>query len=824
MTRSMTRCKFAAVLTELLLLVLPALPCAAQTIPVHCDIGYEGGNPTNRVVLTWEAIPTKLYNVMASTALVQQPWQTLNPSPLYASNNLVRYHDTNSLPVRFYKVVKLDTDPPEVWRYAPAASAVAVARQSSVKAYFRDETSVDPASIAFTIGTNPVVTLADARLAYINGVLTYTPGTNEFLGTNTQTVSARVTVSDTLGNRATNWWSFQLEQAPILADNAVLIGSSSGFAGKFTAASGLTLLSTNGDIFVFSYTGSSSGLSNGCVLVSTDTNFLYKRKVLSLTDDPVNHIVSLVTTPATLAECVRQGSIRLVGDFAALSSGLAKSEGRVPSRGLGATIPLDGTLIYDNGTIRVEVTDGQITFDPDFTVSGEFQNGRLVSFDSEVSGTVGLNMTLRGIFQATGDWDGSKTLGTPIRKFQVLGLIGFVPVWVEAVLEFDIGYEAHAESQGSVTCGFESSSTFTFGARLRNGQWSDYAQQNSGFIPYPPAWQINGAATMKGYVKPKLTVYLESLAGPSADLKPYLEVEGTTCVQPGQAGVDLSLYAGLSSQLAIEVRGWDAEWGNLPSWELFNLRGLIWHKNLATPIDRPPQTLDNMAWIPCGTFMMGSPDVMQRKVTLSQGFWMGRYEVTQGEYLSVMGSNPSWFIGIRSFWDPTRNSFYDVDYGTDLSRPVEQVTLNDAVAYCAALTTREWNVGRLPAGYVYRLPTQAEWEYACRAGTTTRYHYGDALRSGMANFSTWGEDNPPGVYLRRTTSVGSYSPNAWGLYDMHGNVWEWCQEFFPQVYMVRGGCLDSYAYDCGSAFSFYYDRDFRYWGCGFRVVLAPRQP
>ena len=122
----------------------------------------------------------------------------------------------------------------------------------------------------------------------------------------------------------------------------------------------------------------------------------------------------------------------------------------------------------------------------------------------------------------------------------------------------------------------------------------------------------------------------------------------------------------------------------------------------------------------------------------------------------------------------------------ELRHPVEQVTWFDATNYCALLTERERLAGRLPEGYVYRLPTEAEWEYACRAGTTSAFHYGPALRSGMANFRGRYEydslvgttENPAGIWLGRTTEVGSYAPNAWGLYDMHGNVWEWCQDWW----------------------------------------------
>jgi formylglycine-generating enzyme required for sulfatase activity len=258
----------------------------------------------------------------------------------------------------------------------------------------------------------------------------------------------------------------------------------------------------------------------------------------------------------------------------------------------------------------------------------------------------------------------------------------------------------------------------------------------------------------------------------------------------------------------------------------------------------------NMVFIPPGTFRMGSPtnevdrlpsEGPQTAVTISRGFWMGKYEVTQGEYLAVTGSNPSWFNG-----DRTANG--GTNYGTDLSRPVEQVSWLEATYYCSELTQRERAAGRIPTNCVYRLPTEAEWEYACRAWTSTRFSYGDdpgywdegtSQEVGYTNLTNyaWYGANSGGA----THPVGQKLPNLWGLYDMHGNVSEWCQDWYgaypggieldpagPTVGslgVLRGGAwIIHLASDCRSASRWVNSRDMRLYEIGFRVVLAPGQP
>ena len=222
-------------------------------------------------------------------------------------------------------------------------------------------------------------------------------------------------------------------------------------------------------------------------------------------------------------------------------------------------------------------------------------------------------------------------------------------------------------------------------------------------------------------------------------------------------------------------------------------------------------------WIEPGVFRMGSPSRESGRVSdegplheveISRGFWLGAYEVTQGEWEAVMGSNPSYFKG-------------------DARRPVERVSWDDVQEFIAKLNAAS-------GASVYRLPSEAEWEYACRAGTQTRWSFGDD-ESELTDYA-WYYDNAWVVGEEYAHAVGTKLPNGWGLYDMHGNVWEWVQDRYSSSYynssprvdpqgptsgskrVARGGSFPNHAQYVRSAYRNYASPDARYFSFGVRLL------
>jgi formylglycine-generating enzyme required for sulfatase activity len=238
-----------------------------------------------------------------------------------------------------------------------------------------------------------------------------------------------------------------------------------------------------------------------------------------------------------------------------------------------------------------------------------------------------------------------------------------------------------------------------------------------------------------------------------------------------------------------------------------------------------------MMLIPGDTFIMGSPpeelehqedESPQHSVTV-QPFFMGKYQVTQAQWRFV-----------AQLPQVNRELEQDPSHFKGDNRPVEQVSWEDAVEFCDRLSQY--------TGRTYRLPSEAEWEYACRAGSAKPFAFGDTITTNEVNYDgnyTYG-NAPKGKYRERTTPVGTFQPNAFGLYDMHGNVWEWCQDSWHSNYkgaptdgsawldneessnrkLLRGGSWYSDPEGCRSAYRNYFNLDYNGYNIGFRVVCS----
>jgi formylglycine-generating enzyme required for sulfatase activity len=282
----------------------------------------------------------------------------------------------------------------------------------------------------------------------------------------------------------------------------------------------------------------------------------------------------------------------------------------------------------------------------------------------------------------------------------------------------------------------------------------------------------------------------------------------------------LELLGGLSSSM-ISTKPFEFEYATLTVVGKEKTCKITRHRGQAEFFteDLGNGVLLEMVKIPGGKFMMGSPknedwgyesERPQHQVTVPS-FFMGKFAITQEQYTEIMGKNPSYFPGAK--------------------RPVQTVSWHDAVNFCAKISVH--------TGKHYRLPSEAEWEYACRAGTTTPFHFGETMTTDLVNYTTYASA-PKGQYCEKTTNVGSFPANQFGLYDMHGNVLEWCQDYWHNDYngapsngdawldndkdnhsrLLRGGAWYSLPPYCRSAFRNRNNPGDIYHYFGFRVVCG----
>jgi formylglycine-generating enzyme len=910
---------------------------AALQTPIDFNFSFNG---SNAVQVAWNAYPGKSYVLQTATNL-SGSWS--NSSVLVAVSNSLSFNFPTTAKSQFFKVVKLDTEGPQVSPVSPLDGAIAVGRQSTVQVGLTDVTGINTNSIILTFGTNAPVSLPNPQLAYAGGLLTYTPATNGFLGTNGEIVVATISVADTLGNVTTNFtWSFQIELPTVASANILFISGTNG----------LVLVSTNGDYYTFSYPGASSGLTNGLHLVNADPYTGYSRTVVSFTEYPASHTVVALTRLTKLAELLESGSLS-GAKFIELTDPPSTNGMRPSAKALIAGIDFHHhydlkQVLYQDANLTVEIlTNSHLYLNGSLELAANFEGKKLTKFESKLAGDVDFQLEAHvGAQGAIDHADSTVLIPKTDPPKRVFALIGNFPVWIDLTFELNAGYSAHLEGSADYTNGVQANKEFLYGRRwdLTNG-WSVVSQNPALELTcLGPRWSVQGTGNLHVYLQPKITALIYSAAGAWYDLQPYADLVGRYQSNPYE--YELALYGGLTGSMGLDLSIWDDSWGALPSvsyefiprtllWETNNLasppqitgqppdqwvttggpatftvtangpgpltyrwqreglyltddsrlngtrsstlqinhcstsdtgnyRALVSNPNGFTNIQialltvYPTNIQSGMAMIPAGSFTMGDTfsegynnqlgynNELPLHTVYVSAFYMDKYDVTKGAWDTVYQ------------WAITHG--YSFDYsgsGKVLNHPVQTADWYDYVKWCNARSEKE---GRIPAYYTsaaqtavyrtgqvtvdnnsvkwntgYRLPTEAEWEKAARGGVSgQRFPWGDTISHVQANYDSSSDYtydvSPTRSYHPTfndgvspyTSPVGYFAPNVYGLYDMAGNVWQWCWDWYGDyssasqtdphgpgptsgpygdpIRVLRGGCYGNFAFICRTAF------------------------
>ena len=822
--------------------LLAPRPCAAQLA-----VEPQAIRQTNGVLLVWPTEPGSQYDILGGPNW-DGPWTPLAGSPLQAPFNFLNVTQAIDQPKGFFQISQRDATAPQAWSFSPAHRAIGVSRRSPIIVSVHDDGVIDTNTITISITNGPPLNLRDPRLIFTGNQLTFTPAANDLLGDYGQDVTAAVSLSDMSGNNTTNvTWSFQLERAPVLDPKVVVVSN---------LPPGLVLVSTNGDLFTYDFTGNSSGLTPGQILVSSNALLPYRRTVVIVTEDLPNHRVELVTTNTSVADCLSQGSVQFSSNLRGTSVQPPPAPLRAPFQPAAAvaeccSVQFTGKTVLASAELTAEAVAGFASFQPYMAVRGNFGSQGLEAMDLDLGGTLVLDVVLQTTDRVPGNYTNRISLGSA-RQTLPANFAG--PVLAEAAvsLTFALVLESSWQNPGTLLTGLAVTNLVSISSQLRAGHWTNYANRLLRFGVPMPNGETNPAAQIRVYLEAAMSVDLDGFAGTSLNLRPTLEADSTASAPPGFIGYDLMLFEELQTVLAIGAQGWDRGLAPVAFTNMLASRQPIHHSSRLFWIEKGIQPAADMVWIPPGQFapaaapalpFAGACDCPLTVVKITQGFFIGKHEVTQGEFADLMATRTTNLV-----------FHHGGIWGTNLDRPVENISWDDATNYCRQLTLRERTAGRIPTTLAYRLPTEAEWEYACRAGTTNRFYNGDILRPAQANFDCSKDGAgacptnpvfavlaPPLPLQAQPISVGRFAPNLFGLFDMHGNVSEWCQDWLGDAWPVgvlidpqgpagsatraiRGGSYLDASVSCQSSMRQPLPPGVARPEVGFRIVLASAGP
>jgi formylglycine-generating enzyme required for sulfatase activity len=558
-------------------------------------------------------------------------------------------------------------------------------------------------------------------------------------------------------------------------------------------------------------------------------------------------VVRLQTADASMTDAVQRGQFSSHVRFDKAPQAPAQALTLGAPKPLAGAAELDwdlsGIVLYQNPNLTVDIPSGRLTYDPEIDFDWDFSWYGLSYARLEVTSDFTLDIDLRALAQVQGTWRVEKELFSKAKRFTAGYLEGRVEFSLIAELKVEGKAQAEARS------GFRTTSSF--GCKVEyfgpwwDDEWNCRRWQKRTFSGKPVVFTMDGGVTVTLTLVPQLSVILYEVCGPSVSLEPYLEFWGNFHYPPAQ--LKYALRAGLDLGVGIDFGILDdlvasAKFG----WSIWGPKELI---SGATPlpssikeitITLPGNVPLVLVRIPPRSFQMGSNDVASwswcypgeqpvHTVNIPEEFYMGKYEVTQRQWVALMGSWPG-----RQPDDPWNYGYY---------YPAYFISWNDCRNFITALNYHVANTRQGPAAF--RLPSEAEWEYACRAGSTTRFCFGDSTlgpdqstapdhASDLDNYAWFGW---PMIY--GTHEVGGKQMNLFGLYDMHGNVWEWCQDWYHSGYtgapndgrawetpvgterVMRGGAYENTPKYCRSACRSSGSPNGRFYSVGFRVVRAP---
>jgi hypothetical protein len=508
----------AAPLGAGLLLTLSWASAPAQFLP-SASIGREGGD----VVVSWEATPGGRYRLLMATNLSEGGWVAI-ANAIAAPLNFQSFNAPLGPGTRYFSVVEQEQAPPQAWLRSPTDRAIASGTNQTITIPLYSTVPIDTNTITLSVAGAAPVRFPDPRLNFSEGVLTYTPLPGETLGDYGQSVPVLLSAADALGNALTDLaWSFELEPPPVVSPNVVVVSN---------RPPGLVLEFVDGSSIGLIFSGASSGLSLGNILVSgADVTPFYRRRVLSFTELPDNRVV-VETTDATVTHSVTSGGVQITDDFSANEAAARAAD---ESAGPCCTVDLSARTVLSNAFLHAEVSAGRLRFTPRLALRGQFGPAGLVAADMEFGGTLGLDLTLRAAALAPGGYTNSIPLAS-IRQPARLDRVGTVPAWVETRLDFALGLESDWRGTGAVRLAIQSTNRLTVEAQLRNGAWTNRASRIiSGRVP-APEWTTNLEAGVRVFVEVTCTVLLDHRPGPTIQARPFLEAEGFAYAPPGHAG------------------------------------------------------------------------------------------------------------------------------------------------------------------------------------------------------------------------------------------------------------------------------------------------